>query len=44
LARIGIIGAGGMGRVHAEAYSHIPGAVVIGVADVVPDRAEVLAA
>jgi predicted dehydrogenase len=33
-----------MGRGHADAYSRIPGAVLIGVADIVPERAEALAA
>ena len=33
MPRIGIIGAGGMGRRHAEAYSRIPGAEIAGFAD-----------
>lgn len=43
MPRIGIIGAGGMGRTHAESYSHIPDVTVAGIADVVPERAEELA-
>jgi predicted dehydrogenase len=43
LPRIGIIGAGGMGRGHAEAYSHIPDVTITGVADIVAERAADLA-
>jgi predicted dehydrogenase len=41
--RIGIIGAGGIGRVHAMAYQRVPGVEIVAVADIVPTRAESLA-
>lgn len=43
MPRIGIIGAGGMGRTHAASYSAIPGAEVVAVADPVAERAGSLA-
>lgn len=38
MIRIGIIGLGGMGRVHFEAYQKIEGAKVVGVCDADPRR------
>lgn len=43
MPRIGIIGAGGMGRTHADSYFQIPGVTVVGIADIVPERAASLA-
>lgn len=40
--RIGIIGSGGIARMHARAYKRIPGVVVAAVADIVPGRAQAL--
>ncbi len=40
MTRIGIIGLGTMGRVHYEAYSQIPTAQVVAVADADPARAK----
>lgn len=37
--RIGIIGAGGIGRRHARAYMSLPNVVITGVCDIVPGRA-----
>ncbi|MGC8684039.1 MAG: Gfo/Idh/MocA family oxidoreductase, partial [Athalassotoga sp.] len=36
--RVGIIGAGGIGTVHANCYKNIPDAKVVAVADIVPER------
>ncbi len=38
--RIGFIGSGGIAGVHAERYKRVPWVHVVGVADVVPDRAQ----
>lgn len=42
--RVGIIGAGGMGKVHAAAYRKVPEVEVVGVAEIDPGRGEALAA
>lgn len=44
MIRVGIIGAGLMGRVHAAAYTHIPDSVLTAVADIRPEAASALAA
>ncbi len=43
MPRIGIIGAGGMGRTHARSYTTIPGAQVVAVADPISERARSVA-
>jgi predicted dehydrogenase len=43
MLKIGIIGAGGIGGVHANCYKSIPNAKVIAVADIIPERAKRLA-
>lgn len=43
MPRIGLIGAGGMGRTHATSYSKIEGAQLVGVADIIPERAQAVA-
>jgi UDP-N-acetylglucosamine 3-dehydrogenase len=43
MLRIGMIGAGGIGRVHADCYKNIPGAKIVAVADIILDRAKKLA-
>jgi len=42
--RIGLIGAGRMGNVHANCLKEIPQAHIVAVADVLPERAQALAA
>ena len=42
--RVGVVGAGAFGRHHARVYASLPGAVLTGVADVRPGRAEEVAA
>lgn len=44
MLRVGLIGAGGIAHTHAECYRHIPEAKVVAVADLVPERADELAA
>ena len=39
MVRVGIIGFGGMGRVHFEAYQKIDGVKVLAIADIDPQRA-----
>lgn len=39
MIRIGVIGLGMMGRTHIEAYDHIEGAELVGIADIDPKRA-----
>jgi UDP-N-acetylglucosamine 3-dehydrogenase len=41
--RVGIIGCGGQGRIHAAAYAQSPNVQIVGCCDVVPERAEQLA-
>ncbi len=43
MVNVGIIGAGGIGRVHAEAYGRQPSCRVVAVADVDPERGRRLA-
>ncbi|MFC5649365.1 Gfo/Idh/MocA family protein [Paenibacillus solisilvae] len=43
MLKVGIVGAGAMGGVHADAYGRIPGVKVAGIVDVRPDAAETLA-
>ncbi len=43
MLRIGIIGAGGIGGVHANCYKSIPNAKVVAVADIIPERSKKLA-
>ena len=38
--RIGIIGTGGIAHAHARAYKQLPGVEIVGVADIVPGKAE----
>lgn len=40
MLRIGILGMGGMGWVHASRYFQLPGAEVVAIADIVPERLE----
>lgn len=42
--KIGIIGAGGMGRTHSRCWNQLPGATVSAIADVQKQKAETLAA
>ncbi len=44
MARVGILGAGGIGTVHARGYAQIPNAQIVAVADAVPAAADKLAA
>jgi predicted dehydrogenase len=41
--RVAIIGCGGQGRIHADAYAQLPNVQIVGCCDVVPERAEQLA-
>ena len=41
--RVGIIGCGGQGRIHADAYAQSPNVQIVGCCDVVPEKAEQLA-
>src|SRR5215468_11761450 len=41
--RIGIIGAGGIARIHMMAYQRVPDVEVVAVADVVRERADTFA-
>ncbi|MDI3310335.1 MAG: Gfo/Idh/MocA family oxidoreductase [Thermoanaerobacterium sp.] len=43
MIRIGIIGAGGIGTMHAHCYKSIPEAKVVAIADIIPERAKELA-
>lgn len=38
--RVGIIGSGGIARAHANHYQSLPGVEIVGVADIVPGRAQ----
>jgi predicted dehydrogenase len=42
--RVGIVGCGGIARSHARAYRRSPRVTVVGVVDIVPERATALAA
>src|SRR6266705_5194679 len=42
--RFGLVGCGVIGPVHAEAISRLPDAVLVSVADLIPERAQTLAA
>ena len=42
--RLGLLGAGRIGKVHAAAIAAVPGASLVAVADAVPDAAKALAA
>ncbi len=44
MIKVGLLGAGGIGKVHARAYDRIAGARIVAVADSVRERAEALAA
>ena len=44
MLRVGIIGAGGIAGQHAYCYQHIPEAKIVAVADIVPERAQKMAA
>lgn len=41
--RVGIIGCGGQGRIHAEAYAQLPEVQIVGCCDVIAEKAEQLA-
>lgn len=41
--RFGLVGCGVIGPVHAEAISRLPDAVLVSVADLIPERAQTLA-
>jgi predicted dehydrogenase len=43
MLKIGLVGAGMIGRVHAEAYAQVKGVTLVGVADSNPDAADSLA-
>lgn len=43
MIRVGIIGCGGQGRIHANAYARIEGVQIVGCCDVLPERAQELA-
>ena len=43
MLRVGIIGAGGIGGVHAKCYGNIPNVKIVGVADIILERAKNLA-
>lgn len=43
MQRVAVIGAGSLGRVHADAYSRMPNAELVGVCDILPESAEALA-
>ncbi|WP_026486118.1 Gfo/Idh/MocA family protein [Caldanaerobius polysaccharolyticus] len=43
MLKVGIIGAGGIGTIHAKCYKSIPEAKVVAVADIIPERAKELA-
>ena len=38
--RIGIVGMGGIGNLHAQCYTNNPGAEVVAVCDVIKERAD----
>ncbi len=40
--RFGLVGCGVIGPVHAEALSRLPDAVLVSVADLIPERAQTL--
>ena len=42
--RVAIVGCGGQGRIHAHAFAQLPGVQVVGCCDVVPEKAQGLAA
>jgi predicted dehydrogenase len=41
--RVGIIGAGFIGHLHAEAFTHVPNAEVVAIASPSPERGHALA-
>src|SRR5688500_4139914 len=41
--RVGVVGAGNIGRIHTRMHAASPLAQLVGVADVVPEKAEALA-
>lgn len=43
MLRVGIVGAGFMGQMHANVYSYLPNVKLVGVADIVREKAEKLA-
>lgn len=43
MLRVGIVGAGFMGNMHANVYSHLPGVKLVGVADIRKEKAEEVA-
>lgn len=44
MIKVGLLGAGGIGKVHARAYDRIAGARIVAVADLVRERASAVAA
>ncbi len=42
--RVGVVGVGALGQHHARVYASLPGAILTGVADIAPGRAEEIAA
>jgi len=40
---VAIIGCGGQGSIHSDAYAQLPNVQIVGCCDVVPERAEQLA-
>ncbi len=42
--KIGIVGCGGIGNVHADAYAKNPKAEIVAACDIIPERADALAA
>jgi predicted dehydrogenase len=43
MLRVGIVGAGFMGQMHANVYSYLPGVKLVGVADILQEKAEKIA-
>ncbi len=41
--RVGVVGVGALGQHHARVYASLPEAILVGVVDTLPDRAEVIA-
>ena len=41
--KVGVIGVGHLGAIHARIYSQLPGAQLVGVCDLLPDRARAIA-
>jgi predicted dehydrogenase len=44
LLRVGVVGVGHLGRHHARLLTSLPGATLVGVADLIPERAQTAAA